>query len=395
MTSQKRPMVVHVSGDFPDAVEEFKTPVVRSLVDLTASDFSHKVISINRSSPRAASLSAAILRHPMRPRMAIVSKPFDRGTALTYHAPGKGLFHATMLDQLGNWLAGHIAGDALPNLIVAHKLTIEGLAVHRAAEQLGLPYAISIQGDTDAKVLAARPDLVPRLRKVLHHASAVFPFSPWALTAIERKLGRYAGPVFMLPCPTDLDQPTTPKAGGTGLVTAFHLKNYRRKNLAGMAHALKSLDKGNSGIKLTVIGGGNDRDRKACEAIARETGSITFAGAMNRTEVRTAFLGAQGFVMPSLRESFGLVFIEALFAGLPIAYPAGTAVDGYLDGLPFAIRMDARNPESIASAMLQLDRNETELKAKLGEWLHSADSRRFTRPAIADQFRAGLLAAIG
>ena len=38
-----------------------------------------------------------------------------------------------------------------PDLIVGHKLTIEGIAVRRAAEALRTPYALALQGGTDQK----------------------------------------------------------------------------------------------------------------------------------------------------------------------------------------------------------------------------------------------------
>jgi glycosyltransferase involved in cell wall biosynthesis len=103
---------------------------------------------------------------------------------------------------------------------------------------------------------------------------------------------------------------------------------------------------------------------------------------------------ATGLVLPSLRESFGLVFIEALFAGLPIIYPKGAAVDGYFDNCSFAIAVDARDPEAIAAAIERLVRDEAKLKADLLAWQNSAEARRFTPGAIARAFTDGLNACV-
>lgn len=386
--------IFHLSGDFPDPIEPFKTSVVRSLVDLTNSKFSHKVYSINRRSPGALQLGKSCLHNPLKPHLVIDSVPFEHGMALTYHAPARGLFHATMLDQLGEWLAREIAKGPRPHLLVGHKLGIEGIAVARASNLLGVPFAISIQGDSDTKILDARPDLARRLGRIFHEAKVVFPFSPWALKAVEGKLGKRTGEVVLLPCPTDLDQPLEPRPGGRGLITTFHLKNHHRKNLRGLVQALDILQRSGEAPELQVVGGGSEADLAACRAIAAGVSSLRFAGRMDRTGVLAAFRQARGFVMPSLRESFGLVFIEALFAGLPIAYPAGTAVDGFLDGLPFALRVNARDPRSIAKAMTTLDRDEEPLKAELAVWLKSDDALRFGRLRIADDFAAGLHKAI-
>lgn len=393
-TIQPSKRIIHVSGDFPDPVEPFKTAVIRRLIDITSEEFDHVVFSLNRRSPTIQTFLPALLRNPLYPHLNVESLLFSNGHAVTYHAPPRGIYHATMLNQLGKWLAQKIANGPRPLLLVGHKLGIEGIAVARAAQALALPYAISIQGDSDTKVLEARPDLSGRLARVFHEAAVVFPFSPWALDAIERRLGKRKGKVVLLPCPTDLDIPQSPRIGGEGLITAFHLKNYRRKNLRTMVNALNLLADQGVAPMLQVLGGGSEADLVACQVLAKSCDNVKFAGPMDRNEVRQSFANARGFVMPSLRESFGLVFIEALFAGLPIAYPAGTAVDGYLDGLPFALRVDARDPRSVAHAMRRLDSEEGQLKTALGRWLQSDDAKRFTRATIGSNFASGLRGAI-
>jgi len=389
-----RPRILHLSGDFPDTITAFKTPVIRSHIDLTREHFIHNVISMNRKSPEMARLLSAVVKGAGRPRLEIEAEPFSYGTALTYHAPGRGIFHATMLRQIGRWIKAQIDEMSKPDLLMGHKLGFEGFAIAEASRLTGIPYGISIQGDSDTKVLAARPDLGRPLARIFHDAAVVFPFSPWALDAVERKLGKRKGPTVLLPCPTDLDEPVTPVPGGQGLITTFHLKNYRRKNLEGMASALRILGGQGTLPELRVIGGGSPAEQLKCETLTGDLSTVHYAGPMDRAQLRQAMSSARGFVMPSLRESFGLVFIEALFAGLPIVYPAGTAVDGYVDNLPFALRVNPRDTQAIAGAMQTLDRDEANLKQQLATWLQSDDARRFTRGAIAHQFEMGLLTAI-
>jgi len=388
------PRILHLSGDFPDTITAFKTPVIKSHIDLTRGQFSHDVISMNRKSPGFARLLMAVAKGAGRPRLAIEAAPFPYGSALTYHAPGRGIFHATMLRQMGRWIEAHIDEMAKPDLLMGHKLGFEGFAIAEAARLTGIPYGISIQGDSDTKVLTARPDLAGPLARIFHNAAVVFPFSPWALDAVERKLGKRNGLTILLPCPTDLDEPVPPMPGGAGLITTFHLKNYRRKNLDGMANALRILGSQGTPPELLVIGGGSQAEQLKCEALTADLTAVRYAGPMERAELRQAMSSARGFVMPSLRESFGLVFIEALFAGLPIVYPVGTAVDGYLDDLPFALRVNPRDPKAIADAMQTLVQDESILKQQLATWLQSDDARRFTRDAIARQFATGLRTAI-
>ena len=50
-TGLERPLILHVSGDFPDPFEPFKTRVIETLLALTDIPVRHRVISINRVSP--------------------------------------------------------------------------------------------------------------------------------------------------------------------------------------------------------------------------------------------------------------------------------------------------------------------------------------------------------
>jgi glycosyltransferase involved in cell wall biosynthesis len=385
-----RPRVLHVSADFPDSVDALKTHVIRSLLDLTRESFQHEVVSLNRRSPSFASFALSVFSGAGKPRLSTRQEAFEYGLAMVYQAPPRGLFHATMLRRLGDWLAEEAMQAPLPDLLVGHKLAIEGIAVHRAAERCGLPYAICIQGDTDTKVMGARPDLTAALSRVFHGAALTFPFTPWALQQVEQRLGKRTGPTIMLPCPTDLDRPVPPRNGGDGLVTGFHLKNHSRKNLRGLAAALKILADEGKAMPLEIIGGGAPDDMERCRNIVAGLDSVSFAGALDRAELRARLNQATAFVLPSLRESFGLVFIEALFAGVPVIYPKGAAIDGYFDEAPFALRVDARNPVEIAAAMATVVREEARLKAELAWWQQSREAERFQRGAIARSFAQGL-----
>ena len=387
--------ILHVTADFPDPIAAQKTPVIRSLVDLTSDKFSHSVISINRRTPSPAAFAKALFMGRGFPAANVQSQPFPYGYALSYDAPPKGLFHATMLHALGDWLAQEVGKGPRPDLIIGHKLTFEGLAVRRACEQLNIPFAISVQGDLDGKVLTARPDLRKDLGRVFHEARIVFPFAPWSLRMAQKRLGTRQGPVAYLPCPTELDTPLSPTVGGNGLLTVFHLKNHRRKNLAAMVRAMALVQPALPDARLAIVGGGSDGDKAACLKVIGNQPTITLAGAVERHAMQARMNAATAFIMPSLRESFGLVFIEALFAGLPIIYPAGTAVDGYLDGLPFAIKVNARSAGEIARAITQTVECEAQLKAALADWQLSEASQQFTRRAIAAQFTAGIETALG
>lgn len=387
-------VVGHVSADFPDSIQARKTPVIRRLIDLAPAPIEHSVVSLNRVSPPRAALLAAILQGAGRPQVALEAYAEPFGTAVRYHAPGKGLFHLSALRQVGEWLAGHFAQGQRTELLIGHKLSVEGIAVRHAAAMLGVPYAITIQGNTDLKILKRRPDLRKAIGEVFHGAAHVFSFAPWSLAEVERLLGPRAGPSDILPCPPDFDDILPPDLTGKGLLSVFHLHNSKGKNLARMVAAMERVGERMPDCHLTIAGGGDAGDVARCRSIIAGRPNIALVGEMSRAALRQRMNAAAGFILPSLRESFGLVFVEAVLSGLPIAYPKGAAVDGYFDGCGFAIAVDARSVSEIARAMTILLRDSAAMKDELREWQKSAAAKRFLPEAIGETFRAGLRSAV-
>lgn len=390
----RRPKILHLSGDFPDPINPDKTPVVARLIDLVGNRYEHRVVSLNRQSPgpfQAVGLLVGSAASVPKDRLI----DFADGFAVNYLAPPKGVFHATMLNKLADWIAHRLVQqNAVPDLVVGYKLTIEGLVAQAVAARLGIPYALTIQGNTDQKILSLRPDLAARFRTVFQEAACVFSFAPWARRAVVRRLGERSGPTIDLPCPTLHDTIHQPVEAGKAVISAFHLRNHRSKNLTGLAAAVRDIVGGTQPCKVQIYGGGSRKETDECAAIVAGIPNMELMGPRTQAELGSIMNGAAAFVMPSRRESFGLVFVEALFAGLPIIYPKGAAVDGYFDSLPFAIKVDARNKHEIGQAICYAVAHEMELKAALAKWQSAGGLARFTRAEIARTYAKGVDAAL-
>jgi phosphatidyl-myo-inositol dimannoside synthase len=89
----------------------------------------------------------------------------------------------------------------------------------------------------------------------------------------------------------------------------------------GIDTLLRSVRLGlDSGLALSVdlVGAGNDTDR--LESLARSLNvcdAVRFRGAVPDEELRRLYREAHVFVLPSKNEGFGIVFLEAMTAGLP------------------------------------------------------------------------------
>ncbi len=113
--------------------------------------------------------------------------------------------------------------------------------------------------------------------------------------------------------------------------------------------------------RYVIVGEGEDRKR--LERIARDVGiagSVEFRGELRDQELSQAYAEADLFVLPSLKEGFGIVFLEAMFNGLPVvAARAGGSMDVVVNGQT-GILVTPNDGEELARAVSGLLANSTQ-----------------------------------
>jgi glycosyltransferase involved in cell wall biosynthesis len=388
-------MIIHVSNDFPDNINPAKTHAVKNLLEISSGVFEHFVYSLNRRSPDLTQLVGAAARNPLSPALPIMTgAETNMIVPISYDAPPFGLYLRSGLDRVADWISNDIERRGLRPLIIhGHKLTIEGIVAAKVAARLGLPYALSIHGNTDTKILKARPDIKSLYRRVFHEARVAFFVAPWIQDYIETSLGQRKRATHVLPVPTFADRLIPPKIVGPRLITAFHLDNYRSKNAKRLIKAVERLRLEIEGVELSIVGGGTSSARQSLEALT-ERGPVRLEGAIPHDLIQARMNTAGAFVLVSKRESFGMVFIEALLAGCPVVYPKGRAIDGYFDDCPFAIPAAPDDQAAITAAVRELVTKEAQLKSALREWQQSEGPRRFEHAAIAEVYVAAMQGAV-
>jgi len=114
-----------------------------------------------------------------------------------------------------------------------------------------------------------------------------------------------------------------------------------------------------------VIGDGPDR-----AAMTAKFPNAVFTGYLYETTYARALAGADCFVFPSLTDTFGLVMIEAMACGTPVAaFAVPSPVDVIQEGITGS--MSPKLDEAIAQA-LKLDRNVVHKNAKVFTWARTA-----------------------
>lgn len=385
--------ILHLSADYPDPVAPQKTRAIANLLALIP-EHGNQVLSLNRRG------GIADLRAWTGD---VESAPFEDGNgrhlAVTYRAPPKGILHRHFLERLADRLEGPARAFA-PALIHAHKLTVEGIVAARLAARLGVPFVLTVQGNTDLKIAGARPDLRRHLARIWRDAAVVLPFAPWAAEALGRLLGPRPGAVIPLPCPGPADALMAPRPTPAGapplILSAFGLAHARNKNAARLIRAAGRAAGAIPELRLEILGAGEPGPLAALAGRVLP-GRVAFPGPVAHEAVQRRFNAAAAFALVSHRETFGMVFAEALLAGTPCLYPRGRAIAGYFpEGGPESVVLaaDPRDEAAIAAALVRLVREEAAFKARLAGLQEAGGLDFLRRKQIAKRYRTALNQAL-
>lgn len=355
-----RPRVLHLSADYPDAINPRKTGAIAGLIEGTAGQFDHLVVSLNRRGGADAWWRPGTLLRCIRSGHVLAAE---------YVAPPAAVMITPVMRHLADQIAHAIEPTGFrPDVIQAHKLTIEGVLAQRLGAMLGVPYLLTLQGNTDQKLLRQRPDRRAMIRRVWQEAAAIMAFAPWTATWCASCLGQRNDGVSIIPCILSHDAIIAPQITPPLIRTAFHLDYWRNKNVKTLLRAAARLRQRIPDMQLEIAGDGSSVARQAIGRSIAETGmqgNARLIGPVPSQEIQRWFNGAAVFALPSRRESFGMVFAEALLAGAPVIYPAGAAIDGLLGDSPFACPVPAGSADRLATVLGTLLNRQAKIKAAL------------------------------
>ena len=375
--------ILHLSADFPDSIVPAKTKAIVNLVDETAG-YRHIVYSLNRTNKLSG----------------ISARPFQKDRfAVSYPAPAKGIFLDHFLKQLADWILRDLERQKIfPDLIHAHKFTIEGLAASRIAKTLGLPMFVSIQGHTDLKVFNFKRGLHPVYSEIWHEALHVFPFSAWSWTYFESALGRRSEGTSLLPCITAQDNLMRSSAQGPRIISVFHLDNWRHKNAARMIQSVAALSKEIPEVRYDIYGSGKSKSVRALEGIIKKSGCESFVklrGALPHSEVQKTMNKYAVLALPSLGESYGMVAAEALLSGVPVLISEGRGIDGIFDEEQIGAVCDPKSVGDMTEKLLLILQNETQLKQGIAIQQKRGDFDILRKESIVNTYSHALANAFG
>jgi glycosyltransferase involved in cell wall biosynthesis len=147
----------------------------------------------------------------------------------------------------------------------------------------------------------------------------------------------YRRPIFLLPNGVDLARAAAVPPADRDIDVIFAGRLIAEKNVDLLLRALARLRGGARPVRALVVGDGPERHR--LERLRDELGlapAVTFTGSLpSGDDVFAAMKAAKVLVLPSTREGFGMVVLEANACGIPVitvSSPANAATELIRDG---------------------------------------------------------------
>lgn len=368
--------ILHITCDYGDRFEPAKTRAVRNLVE--ASDrFEHTVFSLNRSS---------------LPTRGDEVHRDGNVYALRYFGLPAGLGLRFWLRRAAARLSDLVASEQLDvDIVHCHKLTFEGAIGRFIAREHACPYVCTVRGDTDLKVLRFKPTYRRWYRSILRDSDAVFFLAPWT----QRVLGRMwpdALPERQVLLPNIVELPGTAGNGdvhSNRIVSVFHLKDLKRKNLSRLLDAVDDCRDQGTPVYLDIIGGGTGNQVNHVENLLqrqRHPDAFRLLGHLSHEDIAAQLPSYAALVLPSRRETFGMVYLEALLSGIPFLQSSNTGLDGYFDGHEVSVTVNPDSTSDIAAGIRFLLENGEQLRANVAQLRRSGDLEKFSRDRVVQTY---------
>lgn len=255
------------------------------------------------------------------------------------------------------------------NIIHAHSLFTNGYIAYELNKRYGIPYIVAVR-DTDLNVFFKRMVHLRGLgNRILKGASKVVflshPYKEAVLDYYVSKSDRKQISDKAIVVPNGID--------GFWLKNIYYDRNTKvteeirvifvgrickRKNPLATAKACERLIGDGVPIRFTIVGSIDDWN---LFTRIKQYSFVEHLGVKNKEELLHIYRDNHIFVMPSLSETFGLVYAEALTQGLPVIYTKGQGFDGHFNEgeVGYSVRSDSS--DDIANRILLAVKNYDEL----------------------------------
>jgi glycosyltransferase involved in cell wall biosynthesis len=320
-----------------------------------------------------ARVSAIVLNDQSAPDARYVNGSFDRFVTV---GKKKRKFIASYLRML--------SGTHFDLIISAH-VSLAPLALFAAPLTGGAKTAVIAYG------IEVWQPLSLAQRAAVRRADAVLSISDYTTQQLAQRTGIDADKISLLPCSLDpfWEELGTPDTNGSAVPMMLSVvrmeKEDRYKGIDSVIRSLPAIVREFGPVDYRIIGRGNDIP--SLKALADELGVtnyITFAGELCDQELQDYYRRCTLFVMPSEREGFGIVFLEAMAYGKAVVGGAHGGTPSVVSDGETGLLVHSSDVEGLTNALVRLLRDK-ELRERLGHAGRERLQQEFTFEKFQDK----------
>ncbi|MCT8139019.1 glycosyltransferase family 4 protein [Anaerobacillus sp. CMMVII] len=249
------------------------------------------------------------------------------------------------------------------DFIHAHTVFSDGGTAYKLSEKYGINFIVTFRNTDINHFYKYAIHLRPYMYRILLNASAVifisYAYKKQVFSLLpNRILSQIENKCYVIPNGIDSfwhENKTVnkkkPKSREVSLLFIGQLN--KNKNLANVLKTCAQLKEQGYNVKLDVIGSGalENYYKNLTKEINLEK-IVEFHGFIeDKHLIKTIMDKCNIFIMPSLRETFGLVYIEAMSRGIPIIYSRGQGIDGFFEEGEVGYSVDPLDVSTIVDAI--------------------------------------------
>lgn len=247
------------------------------------------------------------------------------------------------------------------DLIHAYTLFTDGNCAMNLSKKYNIPYIVTIRNTDIYSFFKKMPFLRTRGIEIMKNASAiVFISEPYKSTVFEKYVPNdirldldkktYIIPngiedFWLLNKFNDISKDRVKRIESKQLRLLYTGRIDKNKNIISTIKAMNVLRKKGWNIKLTIVG---RIDSEKEYKVIRNNPNVDYYKSCPKEKLINYYRQSDVFVMPSHRETFGLVYAEAMSQGLPVIYTKGQGFDGQFEEGLVGYHVDDRNYMTIA-----------------------------------------------
>lgn len=377
-----RPNILHITYDLRDRLKKDKTTAVKNLIDISNNFGNAFVIDLVR---------VPFLREEKIERIS------ENHLQINSFGLPYGIFLKKSLDRVLDHIYNSIRNGKINldniTMIHSHKLTFEGYIGYKIAKKYSLPLILTLR-QTDSRVIKNKPNLLSLYKDIIQYSSIIFYLNPFSVLDLKSKVGVkfYENFVLeklhLLPNIINFNKVINSENqfNPYELLTILRMnkESVKRKNIKRLLISLSLLKE--EGIKLNIIGDGDYRYK--VESWVNKYGlksNVNFLGQIPNSNIQSYYSKSGGFILPSLSESFGMVYAEALICGTPILYSKDRlGFDGFFEGVGAAV--DALSIDSIKKGIKDIVKNNSSYRARITQLNTENAFKIFSKSYIEQQY---------